>query len=176
MTKWEKFFDKKIKEIAKEKNVLDIGSGMHFQKELAKYKKYFINSDYKTLDVSEKYKPDIVGDIHNLPQDPFKAVDEIYRVLKPGGKCLVYVPFLYPYHASQANYKDYYRYTADGVKYLFRNFSKIESCSVRGYFETIINLLPLKLLRKIFVIPARFLDKIFISKNQTSGYNIFLIK
>lgn len=194
MTKSSKFFDEKIKEIAREKVILDIGGGIRFQKELAKYKKCFANSDYKTLDVSEKYNPDIIGDIHNLPfkdnsidavickavlehvYDPFKAVSEIHRVLKPRGKCFVYVPFLYPYHASRADYKDYYRYTKDGVIYLFRNFSKIEICSVRGYFETMVNLLPSKLLRETFKLPARFLDKIFISKNQTSGYNIFLIK
>ena len=194
MTKSSKFFDKKIREIAKEKIILDIGGGGRFQKELARYEKYFVNSDYKTLDISTKHRPDIVGDVHNLPfrdnsvdaiickavlehtHDPFRAVSEIYRILKPRGKCFVYVPFLYPYHASRTDYKDYYRYTKDGVEHLFRNFSKIEICSVRGYFETMVNLLPSKLLRETFKLPARILDKIFISKNQTSGYNIFLIK
>ena len=107
MTKWDKFFDEKIKEIAKEKNILDIGGGFKFQKELSKYKYLFKNSNYQTLDAEKKYNPDIIGDICNIPlnnesvdvvickavlehvPEPQKAVKEIYRILKKGGKCFV---------------------------------------------------------------------------------------
>ena len=108
--------------------------------------------------------------------DPFKAVSEIYRILKPGGKCLVSVPFLYPYHAEIGYYGDFYRFTEDGVKHLFRNFSQIEISKVRGLFETITNLLPVKFLRNILGPIARVFDVFFTSKNQTSGYNVYLIK
>lgn len=116
MTKWEKFFDEKIKEIAKGKIVFDIGGGSRFQKGLTPYKKYFANCDYKTIDIDAKQKLDILADAHNLPipansadgvickavlehvKNPFLVADEIYRILKPGGKCFVYAPFLFPYH------------------------------------------------------------------------------
>ena len=192
MTSWNKFFEEKINEIAKEKTVLDIGGGFRFQKGLDKYKDLFKDVNYKTLDIYSKYQPDIIGDIHNLSMnnesidaiickavlehvyDPQKAVNEMYRVLKKQGKCLVYVPFLYPYHGEKDGYKDYYRYTQDGIRYLFRKFSSIEICPVRGNLETVINLTPLRYLR-IFNFLARFLDRFF-SNKQNSGYNVFLIK
>ena len=192
MTSWNKFFEEKIKEITKEKNILDIGGGFRFQKGLDKYKDLFKDVNYKTLDIESKYHPDIIGDIHSLSMkdesidaiickavlehvyDPQKAINEMYRVLKKQGKCLVYVPFLYPYHGQKDGYKDYYRYTQDGIEYLFRKFSSIEICPVRGNLETVINLTPLRHLR-IFNFLARFLDRFF-SNQQSSGYNVFLIK
>ena len=198
MTKWEKFFDEKIKEIAKEKIIIDVGGGSPFQKELAKYKDDFKDTDYKSLDYDGSTQPDIVGDIHNLPfadnsidaiicksvlqhiPNPHKATEEIFRVLKSQGKCLVCAPFLYPYHGGQ-DCKDYFRYSKDGVEYLFRNFSKIEICPMRGAFETLTNFLPFQNkfpfnLLKYF---SRTLDCIFgkhQSQNQTSGHYIFLVK
>lgn len=197
MTKWEKFFDEKIKEIAKEKNILDIGGGKRFGKQLVKYKEYFADSQYQTLDVDPKTKPDILADAQKLPlkdnsvdaiicksilehvPDPQKVVGEIYRVLKPKGKCFVYIPFLYSYHGSRSKYKDYYRFTQDGIKYLFREFSKIEICPVRGTLETVFYLLPYLNKFSPLIMLARFLDKISAksqSQNQVSGYNIFLVK
>lgn len=193
MTSWEKFSDGKIREIAKEKSVLDIGGGYRSKKRgLIKYEDLFKNTDYKVLDIDPGCQPDIVGDIHNLPQkdgsvdaivcravlehvyDPQKAVNEMYRVLKKGGKCLAYLPFLYPYHGKAKAYKDYYRYTKDGVEHLFRNFNSIEICPVRGNLETMINLIPFKVIR-IFMPIARLFDRFF-SYKQVSGYSVFLVK
>lgn len=151
------------------------------------------------MDINPKYNPDILANAHNLPisnesadgvicksvlehvENPFKVVEEIYRILKPGGKCFVYVPFLHAWHGSGINEKDYWRFTEDTVKYLFRKFSKIEICPVKYHFETIAYLLPYqnKFPINILVYLARFLDKIFEkwqSKKQVSGYYIFLIK
>lgn len=52
---------------------------------------------------------------------PWLAVDEIYRVLNPGGISIVTGPFLHPYHAA-TGWKDYYRYTPDGWRVLFSRF------------------------------------------------------
>lgn len=199
MTKWEKFFDEKIKEISKEKIVFDIGGGKRFQKGLAPYKKYFVNCNYKTVDIDPKVNPDILADAHNLPisdnfadgvictsvlehvENPFRVVDEIYRILKPGGKCFIYVPFLHAWHGSGLGEKDYWRFSKDGIEYLFRKFRRIEICPVMGHFETIAYLLPYqnKFPINILCYFARFLDKIlskYQSQNQVSGYHIFLVK
>lgn len=194
MRPWEKFFDSKIREIAAEKYILDVGSGMKFGKGLQKYAQLFAGKKYLTLDIEPAYKPDIIGDIHSMPledssvdavickavlehvEEPSSAVSEIFRILKPGGKGLFYVPFLYPYHAERGKTKDYYRFTGDAVEYLFRNFSKLEYVKVRGFFETLTNFLPFRL-NRVFAPLGRLLDKlVWRQGSQTSGFNIFVIK
>lgn len=192
MTKWDKFFDDKIKLVAKEDRVLDAGGGLPFQKHLFKYKDLFKNSEYIVLDKNISNESVVQGDIENMPfqnesfgaficksvlehvENPQKAVNELYRILKKEGKGLIYVPFLFPYHAEKGVYKDYWRFSEDGVRYLFRSFSFIEIEKVRGFFETTAYFLPY--LRKILIYPARLLDKILSSKNQTSGFVIFVVK
>lgn len=194
MTPWEKFFDEKIREIAKTDYILDVGGGIKFGKGLQDYASLFAGKKFVTLDKERTYQPDILGNVHDIPlpdtsvdavickavlehvEDPPKAIAEILRILKPGGKALFYVPFLYPYHAEAGVYKDYYRFSRDAVEYLFRNFAKLEYVSVRGFAETYFYLLPFRLNRVLAPL-GRFLDKFFKrGGNQTSGFNIFVIK
>ncbi|MFH0854171.1 MAG: class I SAM-dependent methyltransferase [bacterium] len=153
------------------------------------------NVDYKILDFVPDYNPDIVGDIHNLPfednsqdaiiciavlehvENPFKACGEIYRVLKPGGYCFVYVPFLFYYHAEKGYYKDYWRFSNDAISLLFKEFSSIEKICVRGAIETWIKISPLGN-SELIMKAAELFDSIFkkTETKQTSGYNIFLTK
>ncbi|MGV9776870.1 methyltransferase domain-containing protein [Streptosporangium sp. NPDC003464] len=80
---------------------------------------------------------DIVGDLRTLPigdgalagivsvavlehvPDPRAHVEEMWRVLRPGGRVLCYVPFMQPFHASPY---DYQRYTQAGMRTLFDRF------------------------------------------------------
>ena len=195
MTAWEIFFEDKLKLIAKNaRDILDIGSGVRFGKGLARYAELFEKNNYKTLDIDPENKPDIVADIHALPvtdqsvdaiickavlehvSDPQKAVEEIYRVLKLGGTVLAYVPFLYAYH-GKLNGPDFYRYSKDGIRHLFKKFSQLEIFPVRGFWETWFYFLPFGL-RKFFAPTiGRFLDALKKqSGNQASGYNIFAVK
>ena len=50
-------------------------------------------------------------------QEPWKAFDEFYRILKPGGKMVLSVPFLYYLHGQPS---DYYRFTRYGIENLAR--------------------------------------------------------
>jgi len=194
MTKWDRFFEDKIREIAKGSYIVDVGGGLKFGKGMEKYKGLFQNKKYLVLDKEPSYKPDIVGDVHNIPlqdnsvdavvckavlehvEEPGIAVKEIHRILKPGGQALFYVPFLYPYHAEKEIYKDYYRFSKDAVEYLFRDFSKLEYVPVRKFFEMWFYFLPFRL-NKVFAPVGRLLDTLVKTKgNQTSGFSIFVIK
>ncbi len=204
MNSWDKFFNEKIEKIFTEKkSIIDIGGGLRVLKKRGnrydKSREWILplikQVDYKILDPVPDYNPDIVGDIHNLPFDdnsqeaiicmavlehvenPIKACQEIYRVLKPGGYCFVYVPFLFYYHAHKGYYKDYWRFTKDSINILFKDFSVIEKQSVRGAFKTWIKLSPLGRY-KLFLKLANRIDFLTgkIKSNQVSGYNIFLIK
>ncbi|MDD4271828.1 MAG: methyltransferase domain-containing protein [Patescibacteria group bacterium] len=202
MNQWDKFFKEKITKIFEEKkDIIDIGGGLRVDhKKANRYDKknvwladYIKNSNYKILDKVADYKPDIVGDIHNLPmpdasvdaiiciavlehvEEPLKAMKEIYRVLKPGGYAFFYVPFLYYYHPCENYYQDFYRFTYDGVKYLARDFKTVEIQNVRGALATVMNLLPV-FSKKNYLFD--WLDRLFNKtlSRQTSGYNIFCVK
>lgn len=95
-----------------------------------------------TVDAVAAGEVDIVGGIHKLPladdsfdcifctgtlehvQDPWQAVRELHRVLKPGGIVHIDVPFIQGYHADPT---DYWRFTIDGLKLLCRGFEEITS-------------------------------------------------
>jgi len=126
--------------------VLDVGSWD------SPYKKYIPYTRYLRLDIDDTTKPDVVSDVHEIKcksdvfntviatevlehlYEPQRAINELYRILKPGGVCIASTRFIYPYHPVP---KDYYRYTWDSLKYLFRNFSHVEIYSHGGKIHVI---------------------------------------
>ena len=57
--------------------------------------------------------------LEHVPE-PTAVVNELYRILKPGGQAICIAPFIFPYHGYPAHY---FNYTKDGLAHLFRNFS-----------------------------------------------------
>ena len=131
--KWEKDLETAIK---KGKKIINIGAGP-YQKP-------------GTISVDPGYKKEdewhIKAPGENLPfrdasidfaictavlqyiREPAKVIDEIYRVLRPGGKLYTDIVFLFPSsHSSSRGYNDYNRMTLDGLEYLCRKFERIES-------------------------------------------------
>lgn len=192
--------DRLIRIFTEKKKVIDIGGGLRIDshknnrgKTTNVLDKYLSAVEYVVLDKVADYNPDIVGDIHDLPfadnsieaitcvavlehvEEPQQAVREMYRVLKPGGFCYIYVPFLFYYHPSKGYYKDFYRFTLDGVEYMTKDFKTVEVKRVRGAFETVMNLLPMFSKRGGFF---RIVDRMFGKEhsNQCSGFTVFCIK
>ncbi len=59
---------------------------------------------------------------------PQKAIDEIYRVLKPDGFLILTTVLNFPIHRAP---KDYWRFAPDGLELLLKRF-KIVNCTLEG--------------------------------------------
>lgn len=195
---YDNFFEEKLKFIAENsQRILDVGGGRPFQKILSKHRDLLGGKDYIILDIDPNTKPTIVGDAHNMPfsdssfdavmhiyvfehlYDPQKAASEILRVLKPGGYMLGIVPFVHPYHARKDGYRDYWRFSKDGIMKLFDGFKEVEIYKVGRYFRAAIGFLPFLWRFKRILEPAAYvLDYLLIkdSRNTTAGYIIFARK
>jgi len=194
---YKKFIDEKVRDICLCPVVLDVGGGERFQKWLAPYKDLFVNCEYKTMDYDSRTGADVVGDIHAIPladasidgiichsvlehiENPIKAMEEMKRILKPGGKLFVYFPSIYPYHARRGSYPDYWRFFDDTVHLLFRGLRDVEIVKRGGYFKALFFVMPMQHRLRFIIDPlAGFLDRVLNTNTRvtTSGYYIYAIK
>lgn len=60
---------------------------------------------------------------------PERAIDEMRRIIKPGGYVYIEMPFMFPYHASP---DDYTRFTVSGLRERFSGFEVIASGARAG--------------------------------------------
>ena len=141
-------------------DIIDIGAGnWGVPRALLKSPKV---KAYKTFDKKyygkSKNNVDIHGDILNMPSswnnkwdvalcievmecitDPFKAMDEIYRILKPGGTLLLSCPFNYRWFGVGSwkdpaqGAPDYWRITKDGWVLLTKKFKNVD---IKGFGGT----------------------------------------
>ena len=113
--------------------IINLGSGPHY----IHNRKDVINIDIFAFD-----EVDIAADASTLPilddsidliingamlehvSNPKKVVEEMERILKPGGEIFCFLPFIAPFHAAPA---DFYRWTMSGAKELFVIFKDIET-------------------------------------------------
>lgn len=112
---------------------LDLGGGRgDLRQPLEKLGYQYVNLDTRKFENGE---PTVVGDAHTMPfedasfdlvvskdtlehfLDPFKVVQEVDRVLKPGGLFVICVPWMHPFHGD-----DYWRYSPVGLKHLLKDF------------------------------------------------------
>jgi SAM-dependent methyltransferase len=75
---------------------------------------------------NDSYEIIVCTEVLEHTLNPFNAVNEIYRILKPGGKAFISTPFNFRIHGPLP---DCWRFTEHGLKELFKNFktTQIES-------------------------------------------------
>jgi ubiquinone/menaquinone biosynthesis C-methylase UbiE len=117
-------------------NVLEIGRSVYSDQFKSQAQ------SYQCLDIEAYDDVDIVADIQDMKhvqdnsfdsilctqvlehvKNPFLAVAELHRVLKPGGKLFLTVPFLNNIHMEP---HDYWRFTEFSIAHLLSEFAKVE--------------------------------------------------
>lgn len=104
------------------------------------------------LNIDAKTNPDIVADASSIPLSdesvdvvictevfehlsvPKQCIEEIYRVLKPGGVFIGSAPFVFPVHGDP---NDYYRFTESGLQFLLKKFLVVNIEPMGGSLGTI---------------------------------------
>lgn len=115
-------------------NVVDIGCGT------GKYRKFILSlphvNSYIGIDFYKTEQAKMVADLNsNIPVadnsfdtalcisvlehllEPQNALNEIYRILKPGGHLLLTTPWIFPFHGEP---NDYFRYSRNALEYMFQ--------------------------------------------------------
>ena len=112
-----------------------------------------VSNDVLCLDLMPTDGVDLVGDLHRIPlveesldavvctgvlehvADPWTVIGEIRRVLKPGGRVYVSLPFLQGYHPSPT---DFHRFTPEGARRLLEDFEIDHLLNTRGSGSTVV--------------------------------------
>ena len=144
--------------------ILDIGTNQRFAKELRPYELWFSGKQYIAAGYCPpkdhgRYNCDSHQDIEQMTfedssfdtviclevlehvANPFQAVKEIKRVLRPGGYLILTVPFMAQYHgkgsSSQCHegYPDLWSFTHEGLQRLFGDFRLLELVPLDGPIE-----------------------------------------
>jgi SAM-dependent methyltransferase len=140
-----------LKRVAKkaEGRILDIGcSDQRIRQFLNKGSNYIGMDYYQTATLWYKSQPDVYGDAQTIPfcnqsidtvilldvlehlPYPEKCISEINRVLRPHGKFIIQVPFIYPIHDAPL---DFQRWTIHGLRILAQHFDfEIKETTIFG--------------------------------------------
>ena len=128
--------------VVSKNKVLDIGGRNSLSKSRRRINKLNKNTDnvIVSTDILPEYKLDLVDDITNtqIKSESFdgiycdavlehvteywKAVDNIYSILKKGGEAFIYVPFCFQFHDKM----DYHRFTFTEVARMLEKFSEVK--------------------------------------------------
>lgn len=124
-------------------DIIDIGS------KDARYKKHIQHTSYTSLDIEPNFKTDITADIQEYETNtrydtalctqvlehipnPQKAITQIYKLLKPGGRMILTTPFIFPIHSNS----DYYRFSPQALQELLKDFKIITIIPVGNFISS----------------------------------------
>jgi len=191
------FLDSAIKKYCRSgQKIINIGAGGEIKKVLVNNK-----LDFKEIDIDKSRKPDYICSIEKMDifedasvdvffvmevlqyVNPFNAVKEVEKKLKPGGIIIGSSPFVFPIHDEPY---DFYRYTKYGLMNLFQNFEKVELVERNSYLESayvillrLVNvgtkgqIMAGVLMLPVFLLFAPFVwlfSKLVTNKQSTTGY------
>jgi SAM-dependent methyltransferase len=146
------FLQRVAADLAPGSTILDVGAGD------APYRELFAHANYLTCDWENSiYKPDrppdLIAPAGNIPLDlksvdavlstqvlehvaePFTALAEFFRVLRPQGRLWLTAPLVWYLHEEPY---DYYRYTPHGLRFLLEStgFTEIEVSPLNDAFSS----------------------------------------
>jgi SAM-dependent methyltransferase len=102
------------------------------------------------LDISLAHRPNVVADALRLPfgercvdavtmfevlehvANPWEAIDEAWRVLRPGGSLLGSAPLVWPIHGDP---DDYFRFTEAGLRTLLHRFETASLSPIGNHYS-----------------------------------------
>ena len=116
--------------------VLSISESVAFHELFARDATSFVEASYPDHNIlSLEFESDsfdfVVCDqvLEHVEGSPQRAVDELRRVLRPGGWMLLTTCFINPVHGAPG---DFWRFTPDGLRLLCGGFSAIDQCEGWG--------------------------------------------
>lgn len=146
-------------------------------------------SDMKGVFEDDSFDVVVVMDVLEHVLEPQKAISEVRRVLRPGGKVILSVPFLFEIHAEP---HDYWRFTHYGLRAMLRDLADVTIKERNAYAETLVVILARlgkgqgggKRARALFFVPlaallwpiALLYDRIRFDNRATSGYLATAVK
>jgi SAM-dependent methyltransferase len=145
--------------VATKGRVLDIG-GQNSSSRSAARLRALGATDVVATDIHARHRPDLVDDITATTIEPgsfdgvwcyavlehvteyWTAIDNIHRVLRPGGEALIYVPFCFKFHARV----DYHRFTISELARMVHRFDEVKvfapnSRRASGYGAVVVDVL-----------------------------------
>ena len=178
--------------------VLDIGAGKSPYEMFFKNASQYIrldNRDYKGIDIvaditkkipikNEDFDSIICIQVLEHVRDPKHVINEIHRILKKDGRCLLTTHMAAPLHGEPY---DYYRFTKYALEDLFKDFKHVEVKASGGAALSILQLMVWGVSQKlpgVIAKPAIFTlnclgktsDKLFYRDVFTINYTVFAVK
>ena len=113
----------------KDPAIIEFGGSNGIIKLMFRNHVYEIADNYPKIDIqdlsgfnSDQYDFVILDQVLEHVSDPVKAMREVYRILKKGGRLIVTTPFLVKIHYVPT---DYWRFSRDGLRQLLSEYSDV---------------------------------------------------
>lgn len=148
-----------VRSVVKDGPILDLGTPRPFQKEMAVVRDVSASPVF-CADYVPSPDVDLLADAHELPfadgsiggllcshvlehvRDPYSVVQEVRRIMKPGGLAYFTVLDFWPYHANPGVYPDYHRFKPDAIDLLFSDWRSVRTLRGGGVAQIITTYLP----------------------------------